>query len=77
MYSTCLSSTSPTNAYEAQTNYFLAHWLPNLQGGTADKKKQRFPGETVGRGKVIIVDPRRSVTVSVCEQAAGKENVLP
>lgn len=65
-----------TNAYETQTNYFLVYWLPNLQGGTADKKKQRFPGETVGRGKVIIVDPRRSITVSVCEQAAGKENVL-
>src|SRR6202795_2308672 len=65
-----------TNAYETQTNYFLAHWLPNLQGATVDKKKKWFPGESVGRGKVIIVDPRRTVTVAVCEQAAGKDNVL-
>ena len=34
------------NPYETQTNYFLAHWVPNLQGGTLDKKKKWFPGET-------------------------------
>jgi arsenite oxidase large subunit len=64
------------NPYETQTNYFLAHWVPNLQGGTADKKKQRFPGETVGAGKAIFVDPRRTVSVDVAEQVAGKDNVL-
>jgi len=64
------------NPYETQTNYFLAHWVPNLQGGTVDKKKQRFPGETVGAGKAIFVDPRRTVSVDIAEQIAGKDNVL-
>ncbi len=64
------------NAYETQTNYFLAHWLPNLSGGTVGKKQEWFPGETAGRGRIIFVDPRRSLTVSVAESAAGKENVL-
>ena len=65
-----------TNAYETQTNYFLAHWVPNLQGNTLDKKKKWFPDETAEAGRIIFVDPRRTTTVAVCEQAAGKENVL-
>jgi arsenite oxidase large subunit len=65
-----------TNAYETQTNYFLVHWLPNLQGATVDKKKKWFPGEDVGAARIIIVDPRRTPTVTICEQAAGKDNML-
>jgi len=65
-----------TNAYETQTNYFLNHWLPNLQGGTAGKRKARFPGETIEQPRIIIVDPRRTPTVAVAEQVAGKGNVL-
>ncbi|QQV57520.1 arsenate reductase (azurin) large subunit (plasmid) [Ralstonia syzygii subsp. celebesensis] len=64
------------NSYETQTNYFLAHWLPNLQGQTVDKRKQRFPGESPVAAKVIFVDPRRTTTIAVAEQAAGKANVL-
>ena len=64
------------NSYETQTNYFLNHWLPNLNGGTVEKKKQRFPGETAAAAKIIIVDPRRSATVAIAEQIAGKDNVL-
>lgn len=64
------------NPYETQTNYFLNHWLPNLNGGTVDKKKKWFPGETAAATKVIIVDPRRSASVAICEQIAGKDNVL-
>ncbi|MGZ3339983.1 MAG: arsenate reductase (azurin) large subunit [Reyranella sp.] len=64
------------NPYETQTNYFLNHWVPNLQGGTVDKKKAMFAGEPVGPGKVIFVDPRRSVTLSIAETVAGKANVL-
>ena len=28
------------NPLESQTNYFLNHWIPNLRGGSADKKKK-------------------------------------
>jgi arsenite oxidase large subunit len=65
-----------TNAYETQTNYFLNHWVPNLQGGTIEKRKTRFPGETLEKAKIILVDPRRSPTVAIAEQVAGKDNVL-
>ncbi|WP_420230872.1 arsenate reductase (azurin) large subunit [Pseudomonas sp. ABY48] len=64
------------NSYETQTNYFLAHWLPNLQGQTVDKRKQRFAGETVVPARIIFVDPRRTPTIAIAEQAAGKDNVL-
>ena len=58
------------NPYETQTNYFLAHWVPNLQGGTVDKKKKWFAGEEVGPGKAIFVDPRRTPSVAIAEQVA-------
>lgn len=65
-----------TNALETQTNYFLNHWVPNLRGTSLDKKKAEFGSEPVERGRVVIVDPRRTVTVNACEAEAGKENVL-
>ncbi|NEX22171.1 arsenate reductase (azurin) large subunit [Thiorhodococcus mannitoliphagus] len=64
------------NGYETQTNYFLAHALPNMTGKNLEKKKQWFPGESVAPAKVIFVDPRRSLTISVAEHLAGKDNVL-
>ena len=73
--SDCIVATG-CNPYETQTNYFLNHWVPNLSGGTVDKKKKWFPGESAAAAKVIIVDPRRTATVAICEQVAGKENVL-
>jgi arsenite oxidase large subunit len=63
------------NPYETQTNYFLYHWMPNLQGGTVEKKKQWFKGEEAGAGKIIFVDPRRTPTISICETAFG-DNAL-
>jgi arsenite oxidase large subunit len=65
-----------TNALETQTNYFLNHWIPNLQGATLDKKKTLAPDEAHPPARIIIVDPRRTVTVNACEVAAGKANVL-
>ena len=65
-----------TNALETQTNYFLNHWIPNLRGTSVDKKKAEFGAEAVDRGRVIFVDPRRTVTINACEAEAGKENVL-
>jgi arsenite oxidase large subunit len=65
-----------TNPYETQTNYFLNHWIPNLRGTSLDKKKQEVPGETYPAARVVIVDPRRTSTVSICEAEAGKDRVL-
>ena len=65
-----------TNALETQTNYFLNHWVPNLRGTSVDKKKQQLAGEPHSAAKVIIVDPRRTLTVNACEAEAGKANVL-
>jgi arsenite oxidase large subunit len=64
------------NPLETQTNYFLAHWVPNLRGETLEKKKQMLPDEPHEPGRVIIVDPRRTVTVNACEVEAGKDRVL-
>ena len=65
-----------TNALETQTNYFLNHWVPNLRGSTLDKKKKLMPDEPHAAARIIIIDPRRTVTVNACEVEAGKENVL-
>ncbi len=64
------------NPLEAQTNYFLNHWIPNLRGASVDKKKKEFPGEAAEAGRIIIVDPRRTVTVAACEAEAGADHVL-
>ena len=65
-----------TNALETQTNYFLNHWVPNLRGTSVDKKKAEFGSEPVEQGRIIIVDPRRTVTVNACEVEAGKDRVM-
>jgi arsenite oxidase large subunit len=65
-----------TNALETQTNYFLNHWVPNLRGASLDKKKAEFGSEPVARGRIVIVDPRRTVTVNACEVEAGKDGVM-
>ena len=63
------------NPLEAQTNYFLNHWMPNLNGMSAAKKKAAFGDEPTERGRIVFVDPRRTVSVNACE-TAGKDNVL-
>jgi len=64
------------NPLETQTNYFLAHWVPNMRGASIDKKQAELPGEDHASAKVIFVDPRRTVSINACEIEAGKENVL-
>ena len=64
------------NSLETQTNYFLNHWVPNLRGTTVEKKKAEFGNEPVGPGRIIVVDPRRTVTVNACEVEAGKDRVM-
>ena len=65
-----------TNALETQTNSFLNDWVPNLRGTSLDKKKSELPNEPVERGRIVIVDPRRTVTVNACEIEAGKDRVM-
>lgn len=65
-----------TNALETQTNYFLNHWVPNLRGTSMDKKKAEFGSESLEKTRIVIVDPRRTVTVNACEVEAGKDNVM-
>ncbi len=65
-----------TNALETQTNYFLNHWVPNLRGSSVDKKKAEMPNEAHEQGRIVIVDPRRTVTVNACEVEAGKDRVM-
>ncbi len=67
---------SGTNALETQTNYFLNHWVPNLNGQSLGKKKEQLPGESHAAARVIFVDPRRTVTIAACEAEAGKDKVL-
>ncbi len=64
------------NSLETQTNLFLNHMVPGMRGETLDFKEKELPGEPHAAAKVVIVDPRRTVTVNACEQAAGAENVL-
>ncbi|SIT13031.1 arsenate reductase (azurin) large subunit [Paracoccus saliphilus] len=64
------------NPLECQTNYFLNHWVPNLQGITSDKKAELLPDEPHEPAKIIFIDPRRNVSVNAAEQAAGTDNVL-
>ena len=64
------------NSYETQTNYFLAHWLPNLQGGTVAKKQKWFPGEAAAKARIIFVDPRRTPTIAIAEKVSGPDSVL-
>ncbi|MBN9307513.1 MAG: arsenite oxidase large subunit [Devosia sp. 67-54] len=65
-----------TNSLETQTNYFLNHWIPNLRGTSMDKKTAQMPNEAHPAARIVIVDPRRTVTVNACEVEAGKDNVL-
>ncbi len=41
-----------------------------------DKKKAEFGSEPVAQGRIVIVDPRRTVTVNACEVEAGKDGVM-
>lgn len=65
------------NPYETQTNLYLMHWAPNLQGSTLDAKKQEFDkGESVAAAKIIFVDPRITASITNAIDLAGKDNVL-
>jgi arsenite oxidase large subunit len=64
------------NPYETQTNYFLNHMVPNLSGASLDLKAATFGTEPVEAARMIIVDPRRTMTVATAEAAGGADRVL-
>ncbi len=64
------------NPYETQTNYFLNHMVKNLSGDSADLKTSAFGTKNPDPGRIIIVDPRRTMSVAASEAAGGEENVL-
>ena len=64
------------NSLETQTNYYLAHWVPNLQGASLSKKREQMPDEEHAPVRIVFVDPRRTVTIDAAEAEAGPENVL-
>ena len=64
------------NPYETQTNYFLDHMAPNLQGATLGSKRAAFGTEPVEPARMIIIDPRRTMTVATAEAAGGADRVM-
>lgn len=64
------------NPYESQTNYFLNHWVPNLQGATLKKKKERFTNEDFPPSRIVFVDPRETPSIAIARQVAGDDRVL-
>jgi arsenite oxidase large subunit len=65
-----------TNALETQTNYFRNHWVPNMRGNSLAKKRTELANESHEPVRIVIVDPRRTVTVNACEVEAGKDRVM-
>jgi arsenite oxidase large subunit len=47
-----------------------------MRGTTLAKKREQLPNEPHEAVRIVIIDPRRTVTVNACEEAAGKANVL-
>ncbi|MDG1936769.1 MAG: arsenate reductase (azurin) large subunit [Paracoccaceae bacterium] len=64
------------NPYETQTNYFLNHMIKNLSGESISSKENFLSNEEFDSGRMIIIDPRRTMTVATAEAAAGYENIL-
>ena len=64
------------NPYETQTNYFLDHMAPNLQGATLPGKRAAFGSEPADRARMIVIDPRRTMTVATAEAAGGADRVM-
>ena len=62
------------NSYETQTNYFLNHMVPNLNGASLGKKRALLPGEHVAAGRMIVADVRTTTTIVTARAAAGSDD---
>lgn len=59
------------NPYENASVFYTEHMLPNFQGATVAEKQQNLPkGEPVEAAYLIVVDPRRTSSLTVAEQVA-------
>ncbi len=64
------------NSYETASAYFNSHLLANLRGATHGEKAKIFgPREPIDAARIVIIDPRRTSTVDVCE-TVDKARVL-
>jgi len=59
------------NSFETASVFYTEHMLPNLQGATIEEKKKEYlKGEPAEPARMIIVDPRRTSSVTVAEAVA-------
>ena len=59
------------NPYETASVFYTEHMLPNIQGATlAEKEKELSRGEPVEAGYLIVIDPRRTSSLTVAETVA-------
>ncbi len=59
------------NSFETASVFYTEHMLQNLQGTTIEEKKKEYlKGEPAEPGRMIIVDPRRTASVTVAETVA-------
>ncbi|MDZ7708468.1 MAG: arsenate reductase (azurin) large subunit [Trueperaceae bacterium] len=56
------------NSYETSTVFYTEHMQPNFQGGTQSEKREVFDdGEPVIPTRLVVVDPRRTSTLTILE----------
>ena len=64
------------NPYETATVFYVEHILPNLKGATLGEKKAAFAnGEPAEPGYLIVIDPRKTSSLTAAEVYA-KDRVL-
>lgn len=63
------------NPYETASVFYTEHMLPNFQGNTETEKEDAFPGETKAPTRLIVIDPRRTSSLTIAE-SIDKERVL-
>jgi arsenite oxidase large subunit len=63
------------NPYETASVFYTEHMLPNFQGATEGEKDEAFPGETKVPPRLIVVDPRRTSSLTIAE-SIDKSRVL-
>lgn len=60
------------NSYETASVFYTEHMLPNFVGATADQKAEAFPGEATVPTRLIVIDPRRTSSLTIMESMDAK-----